>query len=74
MFYDSLIFLTTWTRRGRVAFFSLFLRANVKIRALDSPLLSPCELPFGIFRDEILIPHIWIRLYLPLLSILVGYY
>lgn len=37
MFYDSLIFLTTWTRRGRVAFFSLFLRANMKIRALDSP-------------------------------------
>lgn len=24
MFYDSLIFLTTWTRRGRVAFFSFF--------------------------------------------------
>lgn len=37
MFYDSLIFLTTWTRCGRVAFFSFFLRANVKIRALDSP-------------------------------------
>lgn len=46
MFYDSLIFLTTWTRRGRVAFFSFFLRANVKIRALDSPPSFPLRITF----------------------------